>query len=251
MDDEKDMIYEDTEEKISDATESISAAEPAPPEVSAEETAAAATVEAVDSSETANKKIPLTGKLAAWLGLAITAVVCIGVGLMIWKMGLFESTAVIRGWVEKAGFFAPLVLIAAQAAQVIIRFVPGGVTCTAGVIMFGPVWGFVINYVGMLTGCVIVFFLVRKYGISIAEKLAGRENLEKYWKWTSGRRFDVVFIVTAILPAFPDDIICVAAALTKISFKKYFLVCALGRTFGLALYSLAAAGVFSFFKLPA
>lgn len=192
---------------------------------------------------------PAAGKLAAWLGLGITVVVCAAVGIMIMKLGILESVERIRGWVEKLGWFGPIALVLVQVAQVVIRFVPGGVTCAASVLIYGPVWGFVISYAGLLIGCVTVYFLVQRYGIGIAEKLAGRKNLERYWRWTSGRRFDVVFAVTAALPAFPDDIICVAAALARVPFKKYFIICAFGRSVGLLLYSLAGAGVLTHFSI--
>lgn len=195
------------------------------------------------------KKLSTEGKFAAWFGLALTVVVCCGLGIMFVQVGVFESVEVIRGWVDNAGFFGPVLLVLAQVAQVILRFVPGGLTCTAGVVIFGPFWGFVINYIGLLIGCVAVFALVRKYGIRIAEKLAGRENLERYWKWSEGKKFNTIFLVTAILPFFPDDLICVAASLTKISFKRYFLICALGRAPGLILYSLVAAGAFKVFGI--
>lgn len=211
--------------------------------VEAENTGEDGAAPAAESNE--KHGVSTEGKLAAWFGLGLTIVVCVGVGIMIMRLGVLESVERIRGWVTALGPFGPIAVYAAQVAQVILRFVPGGVTCTASVLIYGPVWGFVISYAGLLTGCVLVYLLVHKYGIRIAERLAGRENLEKYWKWTSGRRFDVIFLVTAILPAFPDDIICVAASLTKISFRKYFIICALGRSFGLILYSLAGAGVFA------
>ncbi len=186
---------------------------------------------------------PALTKFLAWFGLGITIVICTGVGIMIMQMGLLDSVETIRGWVEKLGVFGPVVLVLAQVAQVILRFVPGGVTCAATVLIYGPAWGFVLNYLGLLIGCVAVYWLVQRFGINMAIKLAGRKNLEKYWKWTSGKKFEWVFLITAALPAFPDDIICVAASLARVPFKKYFIICAIGRSFGLILYSLAGAGL--------
>ncbi len=199
--------------------------------------------------EVKKQGVSTEGKLAAWLGLGITIVICVGVGIMFLKLGIFESVDIIRGWVNKLGWFGPIAVCLAQVAQVILRFVPGGVTCAASVLIYGPLWGFVISYAGLIIGCVIVYVLVHKYGIRIAERLAGRENLEKYWKWATGKKFDVIFLVTAILPFFPDDLICVAASLTKISFKKYFIICLIGRPVGLIIYSLAGAGIFSWLNI--
>lgn len=219
-------------------------------ELDREETAEIAEELAEPSEEEGKKQgFSTEGKLAAWFGLGLTIVVCVGVGIMFLKLGIFESVDIIRGWVNKLGWFGPIAVCLAQVAQVILRFVPGGVTCAASVLIYGPLWGFVISYIGLIVGCVLVYVLVHRYGIRIAERLAGRENLEKYWKWASGKKFDVLFLVTAILPFFPDDLICVAASLTKISFKKYFIICLIGRPVGLIIYSLAGAGIFSWLNI--
>lgn len=219
-------------------------------ELDREETSEIAEELAEPSEEEGKKQgFSTEGKLAAWFGLGLTIVVCVGVGIMFLKLGIFESVDIIRGWVNKLGWFGPIAVCLAQVAQVILRFVPGGVTCAASVLIYGPLWGFVISYIGLIVGCVLVYVLVHRYGIRIAERLAGRENLEKYWKWASGKKFDVLFLVTAILPFFPDDLICVAASLTKISFKKYFIICLIGRPVGLIIYSLAGAGIFSWLNI--
>lgn len=219
-------------------------------ELDREETAEIAEELAEPSEEEGKKQgFSTEGKLAAWFGLGLTIVICVGVGIMFLKLGIFESVDIIRGWVNKLGWFGPIAVCLAQVAQVILRFVPGGVTCAASVLIYGPLWGFVISYIGLIVGCVLVYVLVHRYGIRIAERLAGRENLEKYWKWASGKKFDVLFLVTAILPFFPDDLICVAASLTKISFKKYFIICVIGRPVGLIIYSLAGAGIFSWLNI--
>ncbi len=219
-------------------------------ELDREETAEAVEELAETSAEEGNKQgFSTEGKLAAWFGLGLTIVICVGVGIMFLKLGIFESVDIIRGWVNKLGWFGPIAVCLAQVAQVILRFVPGGVTCAASVLIYGPLWGFVISYAGLRIGCVLVYVLVHRDGIRIAERLAGRENLEKYWRWASGKKFDVIFLVTAILPFFPDDLICVAASLTKISFKKYFIICLIGRPVGLIIYSLAGAGIFSWLNI--
>ena len=43
--------------------------------------------------------------------------------------------------------------------------VEGPLLILAGVLIFGPVWGFIYNYAGICAGSLAAFFLSRKYGL--------------------------------------------------------------------------------------
>ena len=49
---------------------------------------------------------------------------------------------------------APIALMLLQFFQVVVPVLPGVVGCVAGVMMFGPVWGFAYNYVAVCLGSV-------------------------------------------------------------------------------------------------
>ena len=52
-----------------------------------------------------------------------------------------------------------LCFVALQAIQVVIPILPGSIGCLFGVIFFGPVMGFVYNYVGICGGSIWHFLL--------------------------------------------------------------------------------------------
>ena len=121
------------------------------------------------------------------------------------------------------GFFAPIAFLTLQIVQVIIPILPGGVSSGIGVILFGPFWGFVLNYTGSMIGAIIAFLLVRKYGKKFILKSTEQATYDKYIGWLDkGKKFDIIFAIAIFVPGLPDDLICMIAGLTSISFEKIY-----------------------------
>ena len=100
------------------------------------------------------------------VGILISLVLVI-IGL---KMGVFTSPETLQMFLRGAGLWAPLVFVGIQVVQVVFPIIPGGLTCIAGVLLFGPVWGFVYNYVGICIGSCINFSLAKQYGRPFVER---------------------------------------------------------------------------------
>ncbi len=66
--------------------------------------------------------------------------------------GIFSSQERLEQFLAQAGVLAPGIFLLIQIVQVIIPILPGGVTCLIGVVVFGPVWGFIYNYAGLAIG---------------------------------------------------------------------------------------------------
>ena len=76
-----------------------------------------------------------------------------------------------------------------------IPILPGGIGCLGGVLMFGPVMGFLYNYVGICLGSVAAFLLSKRYGQPFVRSVAGERTYEKYAGWLEkGSRFDNLFL---------------------------------------------------------
>ena len=80
------------------------------------------------------------------LGLALVSVI----GLAVAWRDRFDVAA-LQTWVESAGSAAPLVFIALYAAATVL-FLPGSVITLAGGVLFGPVWGTLVEPHGCHAG---------------------------------------------------------------------------------------------------
>ncbi len=154
------------------------------------------------------------------------------------KEELFTSEEKLKLLLEKCGCLAPLLFIFIQIVQVIIPLIPGGVSQVVGVLVFGPFWGFIYNYVGIVIGSIIVFLLARKYGMPLIKKMFKKELIEKYIGWLDkGNKFEKFFAIAIFLPVAPDDFLCYLAGVTNIPLKKYIAIIVLLKPFTIAMYS--------------
>lgn len=158
--------------------------------------------------------------------------------------GLFTNKQELQLLIGTAGILAPLIFILLQITQVVFPLIPGGVTCLAGVFMFGPFWSFLYSYIGIIIGSFINFYLARRYGQNFVKRLVAADVYDKYMsKINSGRKFDLMFAAAIILPGFPDDVLCMLAGLTEMKTTKFALILLIGRPASLIFYS--AVGLIS------
>lgn len=163
---------------------------------------------------------------------------CAAFLLYLMSQGCLSDPQRLQNLLSRSGFFAPLLFLGLQVFQTVIPVIPGGVTSAIGVICFGSIWGFIYNYIGLVLGSYIAFWMVRKYGKPFLESVTSKETYDKYIHWLDkGKKFEWFFAFAIFVPGFPDDILCMIAALTKMSNTKFMLILLACKPFGLFLYS--------------
>lgn len=156
------------------------------------------------------------------------------------NLGVFKDINALRGLVGDSVILGPIVFILLQILQVVIPIIPGGISSAAGVLIFGPMMGFVYNYVGICLGSVIIFLLGRRYGKPFILSMISEKTYAKYIGWLDNQnRFEKLFALAIFLPVAPDDALCLMAGLTNISVKKFTLIIILAKPLSIFLYSMA------------
>ncbi len=198
--------------------------------------------------EKAVRKDPgnIAGKLS-WATTILGTAACILFVIYGLQEGLFSSQEAMARFLSKFGIWGPLVFVAIQVVQVVIPIIPGGVSCLVGVLLFGPIWGFIYNYTGICIGSACAFQIARKVGMPAVERAAGNQKIGKYMKWMENGTFDKLFAAAIFFPAAPDDLLCFLAGVTKMSFRKFLLIILLGKPMSIALYSVGLQLVFQQF----
>ena len=85
------------------------------------------------------------------------------------------------------GAAGALIFTVFQAVQVVVPILPGGLGCLVGVLMFGPVWGFVYNYVGICAGSLMAFAVARSCGKPLLPLLFSQKTIDRYSRWAEER----------------------------------------------------------------
>lgn len=156
-----------------------------------------------------------------------------------YERGLFTSADKLKDFLDAFGIWGPISFILLQLIQVVVPIIPGGITCVAGIIIFGPFWGFLYNYIGIILGSIINFALARYYGQTLIRTLVSDKVYTKYASWLEeGERFDKLFALAIFFPVAPDDFLCMLAGLTRMTYKKFTTIILLGKPASLLIYSL-------------
>ncbi len=87
----------------------------------------------------------------------------IGIGLLtvffvaLYRAGILTDSGKMASFIEGTGLYGPVVFFLIQVIQVVIPIIPGGISCLCGVLLFGSVTGFILNYLGICCGSVLIF----------------------------------------------------------------------------------------------
>jgi len=154
------------------------------------------------------------------------------------RLGIFQDKMMLVSYIKKFGIAAPIFFLFLQAFQVVFPVIPGGASCLAGVLAFGPVLGFIYNYIGLIFGSIIVFNLSRRYGIKLIYKLFDKEVIDKYLNYIRTNKFNKIFFLGILIPGFPDDLLCYVAGVSNMNIKTFLFILIVGKPLSLLMYSI-------------
>jgi uncharacterized membrane protein YdjX (TVP38/TMEM64 family) len=162
------------------------------------------------------------------------------------NQGIFASKDSFNNYITTIGMWGPIFFILIQAIQVVIPILPGAIGCVVGVIAFGPIYGFIYNYVGICIGSIAAFLLSKNYGIYLVKNVVNPKTFDKYIGWLEkGKKFDKLFAFAIFMPVAPDDFLCYLAGLTPMSLRKFIIIIILCKPCSIFLYSLGLASLTS------
>ena len=180
---------------------------------------------------------PFLQKVINWssiIGALATVIFCIWA----YQAGILDSKETLSAFIKQAGIWGPPFFIFLQILQTVVPIIPGALTSVAGVFIYGHIVGTIYNYIGIVIGCAIIFYLVRLYGPAFVQSVVSKKTYDKYIGWLDeGNRFERFFIFMMIWPISPADFLCMLAALTKMTFKRYMIIILLCKPFTLVVYT--------------
>lgn len=171
--------------------------------------------------------------------LSILAVIG-SVVLVIWlyKIGILNDQNELTQLVKSQGALGSLTYIGIQIIQVVFPVIPGGVTTVVGFLVFGHWWGFVVNYIGISIGSIILFWLARRYGKKFCLLFMSEETYQKYESKIDDKKgYEIFFILCMLAPLAPADVLVMITGLTSMSYKKFITIILLCRPISIVTFS--------------
>lgn len=139
------------------------------------------------------------------------------------------APARIRVVLEATGPAAPVAFVALQAMQVVVAPIPGQLLAGVGGYLFGGPLGLLYSMLGVTLGSTVVFAASRRYGRPFATRVLDPAALARFDGFVADSGSAGLF-VAFLLPAFPDDALCLLAGLTALRYRRFLLLLIVGRT---------------------
>lgn len=151
------------------------------------------------------------------------------------------SVEELRAFVSESGQWGIVILFLLTLLEVVVLPIPAAVTILLGVLLYGPTVSFIVSTLGTIVGSVICFWLGRIFGYKLVAWIIGDDKATKYTALIN-EKGKIPFIVMMLFPFFPDDILCMAAGLTKMTFKFFIITICITRPVMIAFYSYFGTG---------
>lgn len=139
------------------------------------------------------------------------------------------------------GGWGILTYIVINLLQCIVIPVPTTLTVLVGTAIYGPFVAFLYATIGVIIGSSIAFVIGRYCSRPVINWIFGKEKIDKYQNILKNRTGIILFL-TLILPLFPDDLICMLAGISEISYPKFLIISIIARSVGLAMISFFGSG---------
>lgn len=173
------------------------------------------------------KKVKLVGTIILIITLVLTTLAFIN--------GYFNDTQKFNNLLNRFGIFAPIIFIIIQAFLTVFPVSPSAITNIAVVMAYGPIIGFVLNYIAIMIGSIVNFYLGRKYGKKFIGLLFDDETINKQIDWLNrGNKVEIMFIIVLIVPFLPDDISCMICGMTDFKFKRFMIITSIIKVWAIA-----------------
>ncbi len=185
---------------------------------------------------------------AGWLKAELVAVIIIS--LFTWGYFLFvvfdlihylQNPDDLQALIQSTGAWSYIVFVLVQFLQVTFIPLPAIVPTLVGTLLFGPGMATILSLIGIGLGSIFAFVLGDKLGERVVSWIVGKKNVEKYGNmlYDKGK---YMFFLMMLFPVFPDDILCLVAGMTSMSYRFFFTTLILTRPIGIVMTCYLGSG---------
>lgn len=154
----------------------------------------------------------------------------------------FADPAAVTKSIQGYGIWGPVILFILFILQTFFAFIPGQALMVASGYIYGFTGGLLITWTSLVVGGQAAFWLARRYGRPFAEYWISAPILDRWDKSAAGQGVGF-YIITLIMPFFPNDAMCYVAGLGNMSHRRFLVANTIGR--GIASLFTVLIGAFS------
>ena len=180
-----------------------------------------------------------------FLILAIVVIVFAGLTMLLWRplVSFASNPEILRVWMQDLGIWGILIFGIFNFLQVVFAVIPGDPFELAAGYILGVVPGTLLCDITMTISSVVVFLLVRKFGIRFVELFVSRRQIENMGFLKDNQKVQSVLFFIFLLPGTPKDVVTYLAGLTNLSLKSWIFICFVGRFPAILLTALGGSAL--------
>ncbi|MCM2306695.1 MAG: TVP38/TMEM64 family protein [Sulfuritalea sp.] len=174
---------------------------------------------------------PAYGPVGFVLAVGLLLLLVVGVGAWwLWPAEFsFDGENTIEGMVARIRSWGPWAALGSIVLMVMHSFLPfpAEIITLANGMVFGPLWGTVITWVGAMLGAIGTFALVRLLGRPFVHRMLSESQLRRLAEWSSTKG-GMALLMGRLIPLVAFNLLNYSAALTEISWWTFIWATGLG-----------------------
>lgn len=143
-------------------------------------------------------------------------------------MGVQEGWAVLRtgdqakvaAWVAQFGYWGPVLVVAVMVAQMFLIVINNALLILVSVLAYGPWWGGLLAWVGVLTASSVGYWLGRSLGEPVVQRLLGEKSEKKVAGFVEQYGLGAV-AVARLTPVVSNDAISFVAGAMRMGYFRF------------------------------
>lgn len=176
----------------------------------------------------------LEPKKRKWAGGIVIAVFVVFSLLLAWFVGrpmvrFVSEPQQFRAWVDAHGLWGRAAFTGMVLLQVVIAVIPGEPLEIGAGYAFGALEGTLLCLLGTTLGGMLVFGLVRRYGLRLVEVFFSREKIYSLRFMRDEKRLNLLTFLVFFIPGTPKDLLTYFVGLTPIPFGTFCWITAVAR----------------------
>ena len=152
--------------------------------------------------------------------------------------------------IDNMGVYGPLLGSLFIVLESIIPPLPLFVFITINFIAFGYVLGFIISWVCTIIGCIISYYLVKKFLRNfVVKKIKNIDLLTRCMNYIENLSLTKITVILSI-PFTPAFMMNIAAGLVNMNFKKFFIAILISKVFLVYFWGFVGTSLVESFQHP-
>lgn len=127
----------------------------------------------------------------------------------------------IRTNVAQFGIWAPLIIVLLRLSSIVVPVLPGTAYAILSGALFGFVQGVVVIAIADFFACSTNFFIARRYGRPVVQRLVGKRFMDKLDRWSKKYLEGNFFLLTGAMMSSFFDYICYGAGLCRMPWQRF------------------------------